>query len=121
MDGHGPTLANAGCDWTACPRPPGRPWALAAVLVLIAFANDAPAALLMALAAGVVVWAGREARRYIIEPVRDDTIELVGLAELAPLLEALPDPALLIDAEGGSSARTLRRVGRCNSKRAGNF
>jgi two-component system phosphate regulon sensor histidine kinase PhoR len=97
-------------------RVPASAWAamgLAAVLVLIAFANDAPAALLMALAAGVVVWAGREARRYIIEPVRDDTIELVGLAELAPLLEALPDPALLIDAEGrivSSNAAARRQM-----------
>ena len=44
-------------------------------------------------------WAAREARRYIIAP-REEQVELVGLAELAPLLEALPDPALLIDAEG---------------------
>ncbi len=97
-------------------RVPASAWAaagLAVVLTLIAFATDAPAALLVALAAGVVVWAGREARRYIIEPVRDDRIELVGLAELAPMLEALPDPALLVDAESrivSSNAAARRQM-----------
>lgn len=97
-------------------RVPASAWAaaaLAAVLTLVAFATNASAALFVAMAAGVAVWAGREARRYIIEPMRDDTIELVGLAELAPLLEALPDPALLIDAEGrivSSNAAARRQM-----------
>lgn len=83
-------------------RAPASAWAagaLAALLVLLAFATSASATLLIVLAAGIAFWAGREARRFVIGPASaDDAIELVGLAELAPLLEALPDPALLIDA-----------------------
>ncbi|HVK81460.1 MAG TPA: ATP-binding protein [Verrucomicrobiae bacterium] len=83
-------------------RAPATAWAagaLAALLVVLAFANNGSVTLLVLLAAGITAWAVREARRFVIGPARtDDTIEFVGLAELAPLLEALPDPALLIDA-----------------------
>jgi two-component system, OmpR family, phosphate regulon sensor histidine kinase PhoR len=98
-------------------RAPASAWAagaLAALLVLLAFATDTSAALLILLAAGIAFWAGREARRFVIGPASaDDTIELVGLAELAPLLEALPDPALLIDASMrivGSNAAARRQM-----------
>lgn len=97
-------------------RVPASAWAgaaLAALLAIMAFAANAPSTLLVVVAAAVALWSGREARRFIIEPTRDDTIELVGLAELAPLLEALPDPALLIDAEGrivSSNAAARRQM-----------
>jgi two-component system phosphate regulon sensor histidine kinase PhoR len=96
-------------------RAPALAWAagaLAAIAALLAFATSLPAALLMVLAALGCFWAAREARRYIISP-REEQIELVGLAELAPLLEALPDPALLIDAEGrivSSNAAARRQM-----------
>lgn len=84
-------------------RIPGAAWAgllVALVLALFALAAHATATLFMICAALAVGWAVREARHYVIAPRHDDTIELVGLAELSPLLEALPDPALLVDQEG---------------------
>ena len=97
-------------------RLPAAAWAaagLAALATLLAFITDAPAAVLMILAAAACFWAVREGRRFTIASSGDDPIELVGLAELAPLLEALPDPALLIDAEGrivGSNAAARRQM-----------
>lgn len=83
-------------------RAPASAWAagaLAVLLLLFAFASNASVTLLVLLAAAIAFWAGREARRFVIGSARtDENIEFVGLAELAPLLEALPDPALLIDA-----------------------
>ncbi len=82
---------------------PATAWAaivLSAVAMLLAFAANAPAAALMVGAAAAAFWAAIEARRFVITPRGDDQIELVGLAELTPLLEAMPDPALLVDAEG---------------------
>lgn len=96
-------------------RVPALAWAaggLAAIAALMAFASSPAAAFLMVLAAGACFWAAREARRFII-PERDEQIEIVGLAELAPLLEALPDPALLVDAEGrivSSNAAARRQM-----------
>ena len=87
--------------------------ALAALAALLAFTASAPAAVLMVLAAAACYWATREARRFVISPSTDDNIELVGLAELAPLLEAMPDPALLIDADGrivSSNAAARRQM-----------
>lgn len=84
-------------------RLPALAWAagaLALLAALLAFATSPQAAVLMVLAAAACFWTLREARRFIIAPRGDDAIELVGLTELAPLLEALPDPALLVDAEG---------------------
>src|SRR5688500_14720509 len=84
-------------------RLPALAWAagaLAVLAALLAFTTSPQAAVLMVLAAAACFWTLREARRFIIAPRGDEQIELVGLAELAPLLEALPDPALLIDAEG---------------------
>lgn len=91
--------------------------ALAAAVVAIAaaFAVDPAAAtwMLIALAACFLAWrAFRETRRTVIT-ARDDEIELVGLAELTPLLEALPDPALLVDENGriaGSNAAARRQM-----------
>ncbi|HYD88911.1 MAG TPA: ATP-binding protein [Vitreimonas sp.] len=97
-------------------RIPAAAWAaasLAALAALFAFATDASAAVLMLLAGAACYWALREGRRFTIQSRADDEIELVGLAELAPLLEALPDPALLIDAESrivSSNAAARRQM-----------
>jgi two-component system, OmpR family, phosphate regulon sensor histidine kinase PhoR len=96
-------------------RLPALAWAagaLALLAALLAFTTSPQAAVLMVLAAAACFWTLREARRFIIAP-RDEQIELVGLAELGPLLEALPDPALLIDAEGrivSSNAAARRQM-----------
>jgi two-component system phosphate regulon sensor histidine kinase PhoR len=97
-------------------RIPALAWAagaLAVLAMLLAFAESAWAAALMVLAAAACFWAAREARRFIISPRGDEEIELVGLGELAPLLEALPDPALLVDAENrivSSNAAARRQM-----------
>lgn len=97
-------------------RMPAAAWAaaaLAGLAALLAFFTSAGAAVLMLLAAAAAYWAMREGRRFIIAPSGEDQIGLVGLGELAPLLEALPDPALLIDAEGrivGSNAAARRQM-----------
>ena len=97
-------------------RIPAAAWAAAALGVLaaaLAFTTSAVAAVLMLLAAAAAYWAMREGRRFVIASSDDDQIELVGLAELAPLLEALPDPALLVDSEGrivGSNAAARRNT-----------
>jgi two-component system phosphate regulon sensor histidine kinase PhoR len=97
-------------------RVPAAAWAaigLAGLATLLAFVTSASAAVLMVLAAAACFWAMREGRRFVIASTGDDQIELVGLAELAPLLEALPDPALLIDPEGrivSSNAAARRQM-----------
>lgn len=97
-------------------RLPALAWAagaLAVLAALLAFTTSPQAAVLMVLAAAACFWTVREAQRFIIAPRGDDSIELVGLAELAPLLEALPDPALLIDEEGrivSSNAAARRQM-----------
>ncbi len=96
-------------------RVPALAWAaggLAALAALVAFASSPVAALLMVLAAAACFWAAREARRFII-PARAEENDSVGLGELAPLLEALPDPALLVDAESrivSSNAAARRQL-----------
>jgi two-component system phosphate regulon sensor histidine kinase PhoR len=97
-------------------RLPAAAWAaggLAVLAALLAVFTSVTAAALMVLAAAAAYWATREGRRFVIASSNDDTIELVGLTELAPLLEALPDPALLIDAEGrivSSNAAARRQM-----------
>ena len=97
-------------------RIPALAWAtgaLAALALALAFATNGAAAVLMVLAGAAAFWTAREARRFIIAPQSSDEIELVGLGELAPLLEALPDPALLVDAQGrvvSSNAAARRRM-----------
>jgi len=97
-------------------RIPAAAWAaggLAALAALFAFFTSAGAAVLMVLAAAAAYWAMREGSRFVIASSGDDQIELVGLAELAPLLEALPDPALLVDSEGrivSSNAAARRQM-----------
>jgi two-component system phosphate regulon sensor histidine kinase PhoR len=87
-------------------RIPGSAWAaaaLAVLLALLALATNGAATLLVALAMGIGLWAAREARRYTIAPT-GGAVEPAGLERLAPLLEALPDPALLVDADGRIAA-----------------
>lgn len=97
-------------------RIPAAAWAaaaLGALAAVLALTTSAAAAVLMVLAAAAAYWAMREARRFVIAPSGDDQIELVGLAELGPLLEAMPDPALLVDAEGrivSSNAAARRQM-----------
>lgn len=97
-------------------RMPPAAWAAGALAIaaaVAAFANDFSAALLMVLA-GVACYAAlREARRFIITSRSDDAAEAAELSELAPLLEALPDPALLIDDEArivGSNAAARQQM-----------
>lgn len=97
-------------------RIPSLAWAagaLAALALLLAVVTSPSAAVLMGLAAAAAYWTARETRRFVIAPRDTDHIELVGLAELAPLLEGLPDPALLIDAEArivSSNAAARRQL-----------
>jgi two-component system phosphate regulon sensor histidine kinase PhoR len=97
-------------------RVPAAAWAaagLAAIAALLAFFTSASAAVLMVLAAASCLWAMREGRRFVISPTGDEQLEPVGLGELAPLLEALPEPALLVDAEGrivSSNAAARRQM-----------
>jgi two-component system phosphate regulon sensor histidine kinase PhoR len=97
-------------------RVPAAAWAaggLAALAALLAFTTHFGAAVLMVLAAAAVYWALRERQRFVISSPADDQIEIVGLAELTPLLEAMPDPALLVDAESrivGSNAAARRQM-----------
>jgi two-component system, OmpR family, phosphate regulon sensor histidine kinase PhoR len=96
-------------------RIPALAWAtgaLAALALLFAFATDGAATVLMVLAIAAAYWTIKEARRFTIAPTNDE-IELVGLGELTPLLEALPDPALLVDAQTrivGSNAAARRQM-----------
>jgi two-component system, OmpR family, phosphate regulon sensor histidine kinase PhoR len=98
-------------------RVPANVWAggLAAALIgLLAFYTDPVASILAGLAVAAVVWLVISARNDSA-PFRSsaDEIELIGLTELAHLLEALPDPALLIDKEGriaGSNAAARRQL-----------
>ncbi len=102
--------------WRRLERLPLVAWVamgLAAFALFAAFAISPQAALLMALAAAACVWAAREARRFIIAPRAADQADLIGLGELAPLIEALPDPALLVDEHGriaGSNAAARRQM-----------
>lgn len=90
-------------------RAPASAWiaAVTAVLaILLALWADPVAAALLVFAGVAAIFAWREMQRTTIS-ARDEQIELIGLAELAHLLEALPDPALLVGAEGriaGSNA-----------------
>ena len=102
--------------WRRLERLPALAWAamaVAAVALVAAFTISPQAALLMTLAAAACFWAAREARRFIIPPRVSETAGLIGLSELAPLLEALPDAALLIDEQGrvaGSNAAARRQM-----------
>jgi two-component system phosphate regulon sensor histidine kinase PhoR len=103
--------------WSRLERLPLLAWAamaVAALALLVAFAVSPGAALLMGLAAAACFWAAREARRYIIAPrAADAAAGVIGLGELTPLIEALPDPALLVDEQGriaGSNAAARRQM-----------
>jgi two-component system phosphate regulon sensor histidine kinase PhoR len=82
-------------------RIPAQAWGagvLAGLVGLLALAVSPTAALFMLLAGGALAWAARETRRFVISP-RSEAVGSTSLSELSPLLEALPDPALLVDAE----------------------
>ncbi len=86
---------------------------LAVIAALVAFASDVQAAGLTVFAGAASYWAVREARRFVITSSAPGGGDRAGLIELAPLIEALPDPALLIDAEGrivGSNAAARRQM-----------
>jgi two-component system phosphate regulon sensor histidine kinase PhoR len=74
--------------------------AVAASLASLALYLSPIAGIVWLAATGIAAWALRDARRTVSRAKAEEAIEFVGLAELAPLLEALPDPALLIDAQG---------------------
>lgn len=85
---------------------------LALLALVLGVLTSPGAAVLLAFAALIAIFAWRELQRTRIS-VRDEQIELVGLGELAHLLEALPDPALLVGAEGriaGSNAAARRQL-----------
>jgi len=86
--------------------------ALALVALAAAVAIAPVAALWMALAgaAGLWAWNAYRDRPQGLAQQREE-FEIVGIAELAPLLESLPDPALLMNAEGriAGSNEALRR------------
>ena len=97
-------------------RLPAAAWAAGAMALLaavLAFAASAQAAVLMLLAAAASFWAYREARRFIIAPSGEAEGDPVGLGELAPLLEALPEPALLVGGDNrivSSNAAARRQL-----------
>ncbi len=84
-------------------------WAAAAsavIAALVALALQPWAALFMAGAAAACVWAARQTSALVIA-ANEEVERLVSPAQLAPLLEALPDAVLLVDAAGrlaGSNA-----------------
>ncbi|WP_066774632.1 ATP-binding protein [Candidatus Viadribacter manganicus] len=97
-------------------RLPAATWAAAGLAVLaafLAFTTSLSAAVLMVLAGAASYWALRERQRFVISSSPGDQIGLIDLGQLTPLLEALPDPALLIDAESrivGSNAAARRQM-----------
>jgi two-component system phosphate regulon sensor histidine kinase PhoR len=89
-------------------KAPPAVWTAAAAGVLalsFALSVSVVAAVLMIIAGAAGLLAFRAVRDsgHTIAASLDEEIELVGLAELTPLLEALPDPAVLVD-EGGRIA-----------------
>ncbi|GAM98207.1 phosphate regulon sensor protein PhoR [alpha proteobacterium U9-1i] len=101
----------------ASERMAGLAWAGAGIGVLAALVTvwTNPLAALFAAALGAsLAWAATRtsaSRRF--QPVARNDIVIVGLRDLAPLLEALPDSALLIDVEGrvaGSNAAARREL-----------
>jgi two-component system phosphate regulon sensor histidine kinase PhoR len=96
-------------------RVPAQAWAaavLALVALVAAFALGPPAAVSMAAAVGAAAWAWIAVReRPAVVASQREEFEIIGLSDLTPLLEALPDPALLMDAQGrvAGSNEALRR------------
>jgi two-component system, OmpR family, phosphate regulon sensor histidine kinase PhoR len=80
--------------------------ASAVIAALVALALQPWAALFMAAAAAACIWAARQTSALVIAG-NEEVERLVSPGQLAPLLEALPDAVLLIDAAGrlvGSNA-----------------
>jgi two-component system phosphate regulon sensor histidine kinase PhoR len=95
-------------------RVPAPVWgaaALALIAAFVALASGPVAALWMALAAAAGFWAWSAFREQPHTIQTTGELEIVGISDLAPLLEALPDPALLMDSEGriAGSNEALRR------------
>ncbi|MFT3729361.1 MAG: ATP-binding protein [Terricaulis sp.] len=87
--------------------------ALAALAVAVALAADPIAALSMGAAALIGFWAWLALRDQPRAFVSQQEFEIVGVSDLAPLLEALPEQALLMDAEGriaGTNAALRRQL-----------
>lgn len=99
--------------WRRVPAPAWVAVALAVLAFAVALAAGPVPALLMAVAAGAAFWAWTALREQPRVHTAQQEFEIVGMADLAPLLEALPDPALLMDAEGriaGSNAALRRQL-----------
>ncbi|HVV33694.1 MAG TPA: ATP-binding protein [Vitreimonas sp.] len=87
--------------------------ALAALAFGLALATGPIAALSMAVAAMTGYWAWTAFREQPRVHAAPQEFEIIDISDLAPLLEALPDPALLMDAEGriaGSNAAVRRQL-----------
>ncbi len=104
-----------GGDKLRLERAPASAWlagGLALIAGLLALFASPWSAFLMLAAAACGVWAASELRRYQIAP-RGGQSALGRLEDLAQLLEALPDPALLVDQNSrviGSNAAALQRM-----------
>jgi two-component system phosphate regulon sensor histidine kinase PhoR len=96
-------------------RLPAVSWACGAIAVLAviwAFVAHPVAAILMTIAVGGCALAAHEARRFTISPSLERT-NGAELSDLTPLLEALPDPALLVDNQNrvvGSNSAARRQM-----------
>lgn len=109
------TLRPNGGDKRRLEPAPATAWlagGLALTAGLLALFASPWSAFLMLGAAGCGVWAVRELRRYQIAP-RGGPSASGRLEDLAQLLEALPDPALLVDQSSrviGSNNAALQRM-----------
>lgn len=109
------TLKPNGGDKLRPERAPASAWlagGLALIAGLLALSANPWSAFLMLGAAACGVWAAVELRRYRIAP-RGAQSASGRLEDLAQLLEALPDPALLVDQGSrviGSNAAALQRM-----------
>jgi two-component system, OmpR family, phosphate regulon sensor histidine kinase PhoR len=86
---------------------------VAALALFAAFSTDFVAAVFVTLSVLTGAWAFREARRFVIASRREEGARRGGLSDLAPLLEALPEPCVLVDSErriAGANAAAQRQM-----------